>query len=166
MICEMIELSVVSICFHLKVTFNISFQIVLLLNRKPEKRRNKAFYVKLKSSLLSRYTKLRFTFFLRLSKKLSWFCNFSDVMECLTIYGKIYFFEHLRNYKEHLLKTWTDGRLWLHVYYRNFLWASYGLDTSSRPLSVFEKAWITPRQSLFAIWKVKFNKKRFKTTKN
>ena len=51
MICEMIEFSVVSICFHLKVTFDISLQIVLLLNRKPEKKkeRNKAFYVKLKA---------------------------------------------------------------------------------------------------------------------
>ena len=140
-----------SICFHFDLLsqgyVRYSFATyVFLLNGNPEKR--------WEGMLL----KLKFTLFLLPLRKLP---SFSGAIECLAIYRKVCFIEHLRNYRKYLCETWTDGRLWLEVYYRNFLWAFYGLDISSKPLFDFEKVGITPRQSLLAIWKVKPNKKAY-----
>ena len=96
--CEMIEVLVVSIFYHLKITFAIFLQLkffFLTKNLKKKKKRNNAFYLKLKALLSSRCTKLKFTRFLLSLGKLHPFCNFNDVIEYLTIYGKVSFLEDL-----------------------------------------------------------------------
>ena len=67
------------------------------------------FYFKLKALLFSRLLIQSFTLFLLPSRKLPLFCSFSDVIECLTTYGKGCFLKYLKNNNEYLLALWCSG---------------------------------------------------------
>ena len=67
------------------------------------------FYFKLKVFLFSRLLIQSFTLFLLPSRKLPLFCSFSDVIECLTTYGKGCFLKYLKNNNEYLLALWCSG---------------------------------------------------------
>ena len=67
-------------------------------------------YLKLKAFFVLKITNLKFYPVSLPSRKLSSFCNFSDVIECLTIYGKGRFLEYLKSNNEYLLETWIDFR--------------------------------------------------------